>query len=106
MGCFCYEKRALRVWSLVFRWLGIGFITPSNLFVHLECFIEEARLKKLRFFLFSSSVVYIQVRFFVLCFHVEASVCASTDGCFLFSFPLRFAEPSAVCGEVFFGVLL
>jgi hypothetical protein len=35
MGCFCYEKRALRVWSLVFRWVGIGFITPLNLFVHL-----------------------------------------------------------------------
>ncbi|RHN56151.1 hypothetical protein MtrunA17_Chr5g0426351 [Medicago truncatula] len=39
--------------------------------------------------------------FSMFCFHVAATVCASTDGCFLFSFPLRFAEPAAVCGEVF-----
>ena len=36
------------MWSLVFRWVGIGFITPSNLFVHLECFIGVARSKNLR----------------------------------------------------------
>jgi len=36
------------VWANVMRWLDFSFITPTNLFVHWECWSNEGRRKKIR----------------------------------------------------------
>jgi hypothetical protein len=37
-----------KVWKRVLKWLEFNFITPSNLFVHLECWSEEVKKRKIR----------------------------------------------------------
>jgi hypothetical protein len=48
MGCFCSEKGPLECGHWCLDGLVLVFITPSNLFVQLECFIGESRSKKFR----------------------------------------------------------
>lgn len=43
---FCVVDRG--VWNLVMRWIYFWFITPSNFFMHLECWSREASNEKLR----------------------------------------------------------
>jgi hypothetical protein len=45
---FLHCTMAFRVWSLVFRWIGIGIVAPPSLFMQLECVIEAARNKRLK----------------------------------------------------------
>lgn len=45
---FLFCEVTSRVWKLVMRWLDFIFITPPNLFVHLECWSNEAVNEKIR----------------------------------------------------------
>ena len=45
---FLHCEASSKVWCKVFNWLEVYFITPPNLFVHLDCWTNELRSKKLR----------------------------------------------------------
>lgn len=45
---FLHCDFAYRVWTKILGWLGVQFITPQNLFYHLECWFKAARDKRLR----------------------------------------------------------
>lgn len=48
LHCDLHCDFAYRVWTKILGWLGVQFITPRNLFYHLECWFEAARDKRLR----------------------------------------------------------
>lgn len=56
--CSCHEESSShlflhcewtsKVWLKVFNWLQLHFITPFNLYVHMDCLSNEVTSKKLR----------------------------------------------------------
>lgn len=45
---FLHCEVVWKIWAEVMFWLGFHFITPPNLFNHLECWTDEGQNKKIR----------------------------------------------------------
>jgi len=45
---FLHCEMVAKVWLKVFNWVNVHFITPLNLFWHLDCWSNEVTSKKLR----------------------------------------------------------